>query len=166
MTDADRAGVLVVGIGNPDRGDDGFGPAVARRLQARLPTGTRVAECHGDVLGLIDQWRSFAAVVAVDAAAPIDRPGRIHRYDLADAPLPAGLAACSTHAFGLADAVELARHLGRLPARCIAYIVEGERFDIAAPLSGAVAAAVEPVAQRILAELLRLNLPQGAIADA
>ena len=29
-----RAGqVLVVGVGNPDRGDDGVGPMVARRLR-------------------------------------------------------------------------------------------------------------------------------------
>jgi hydrogenase maturation protease len=166
MTADERAGVLVAGIGNPDRGDDGFGPAVVARLRASSPAGVCIAECRGDVLGLIEQWSASAAVIAVDAAAPNDQPGRIYRFDLAHEPMPASLAACSTHALGLANAVELARRLGRLPERFIAYVVEGECFDLAAPLSGAVAAAVAPVADRIRAELARLNPAQGAIRDA
>jgi len=37
MSGSDRPLVLVVGIGNSDRGDDGVGPAVARRLRGRVP---------------------------------------------------------------------------------------------------------------------------------
>ena len=36
-----RAKVLVVGIGNPDRGDDGIGPLVATRLAGRAAAGRR-----------------------------------------------------------------------------------------------------------------------------
>jgi len=148
-----RTGILVVGIGNPDRGDDGVGPAVLSRLRGRLPDGVRVLECAGDVLDLIDQWTGFATALLVDATAPGGRGGRIRRVDLADQKLPADFSRNSTHAFGLAETVELARSLGRLPRHLAAYLVEGEQFDIGTPLSPAVAEAVDTVAERILVEL-------------
>jgi hydrogenase maturation protease len=150
-------GALVAGIGNPDRGDDGFGPAVAGRLRGKIPAGTRILARNGDLLSLIEEWEGFATVVLVDAAAPLGRPGRIHRIDLIRERLPGGLARHSTHAFGITEAVGLARSLGRLPRHLVAYLVEGERFDIGAPLSPSVAAAVGPAAERILAELFRLS---------
>ena len=39
---------LVVGIGNPLRGDDGVGPAVAALVRARAHPGVQVAEVHAD----------------------------------------------------------------------------------------------------------------------
>jgi hydrogenase maturation protease len=164
-----QSGVLVVGIGNPDRGDDGFGPAVANRIRERMPPGVCVLERTGDVLGLIEEWGRFSTVVVVDAAAPISRPGRVHRLDLTGCRLPAGFARSSTHAFGVAEAVELARGLDRLPHRLIAYLVEGEGFDIGAPLSPVVAEAIDEVVERIVVELFRISAerqPAGAAADA
>lgn len=150
-------GALVAGIGNPDRGDDGVGPALARRLRGRTPAGVRVIECSGDILTLIEAWSGFSTVIVIDATAKLGQPGRIHRIDLTARTLPVALARGSTHALGLAEAVELARSLGRLPSHLIGYLVEGERFDIGAPLSPAVAAAVERVAQQILGKLARIG---------
>jgi hydrogenase maturation protease len=157
MTGGDRTPILVAGIGNPDRGDDGVGPAVANRLHERVPPGVRVLERNGDVLALIEEWNGFFAVVVVDAAAPISRPGRVHRFDLTSRPLSVRLARSSTHGFGVAEAVELARKLDRLPRHLIAYLVEGKRFDIGASLSPGVAEAVDSVAERILAEFSRIS---------
>ena len=147
--------VLVAAIGNPDRGDDGFGPAVADRLRGKVPAGVRFMECDGDVINIIEEWAGFSAVLVVDAATPIGQPGRIHRLDLHGPSPLVTFARGSTHAFGIAEAVELARVLGRLPRHLIVYLVEGERFDIGAPLSPAVNDAVDRVAADILAELSR-----------
>ena len=154
------AGALIVGIGNPDRGDDGFGAAVAGRLRGKVSAGSRILVCSGDLLSLIEEWQGFAAVVLVDAAASLGRPGRIHRIDLVAETLPGGLAHNSTHAFGVVEAVGLARSLGRLPRRLLAYIVEGERFDIGAPPSAKVVEAVGAAAERILADLSRISAAQ------
>ena len=164
----DPLSVLVAAIGNPDRGDDGVGPAVADRLRGRVPYGVRVIECFGDVVSLIEEWAGFSAVILVDAAAPICRPGRIHRFDLRGPSPLVTFARGSTHAFGIAEAVELARTLGRLPRYLVLYLVEGERFDIGAPLSPAVNDAVDKVAQTILGELSRraAALREGAAEHA
>ena len=59
--------------------------------------------------------------------------------------------ASSTHALGLAEAVELARSLGRLPQRVVVYGIEGESFAFGKGLSAAVAAAADRVTEEVLA---------------
>jgi hydrogenase maturation protease len=161
MTGSGQPLALVAGIGNPDRGDDGFGPAVARRLHGRVCSGVRTLERGGDTLGLIEDWNGVPFVIVVDAVAPIAKPGRIHRLDLTDSPLPIGFAPRSTHAFGVAEAVELARSLGWLPRCLVAYLVEGAQFTTGAPLSPAVAGAVDDVAERVLVELSAMLEAKG-----
>ena len=156
MTGDSQSGFLVIGVGNSDRGDDGIGPAVISRLRGRLPAGVLAIECRGDLLGLIDEWKGLAGIVVIDAMAPRGRGGRIERLDLVGEPVAAEFAPSSTHAFGLAETIEIARSLNQLPRHLIAHLVEGERFGIGAPLSPAVAAVVDTVADRVLAELSRL----------
>jgi hydrogenase maturation protease len=67
--------------------------------------------------------------------------------------LPARFFRSSTHAFGVGDAVELARTLGRLPSRMVVYGVEGSDFDAGAALSPPVLAAVDNVVRRLEEEL-------------
>ena len=55
MTQAPRR-LLVVCVGNPDRGDDGLGPLVAKTLAGALPADVGLACANGDMLGLIPQW--------------------------------------------------------------------------------------------------------------
>ncbi len=152
--------ILVVGVGNPDRGDDGVGPMVARRLrECALPEAV-IMERSGDALALMEDWAGHEAVVLVDAAAAPGGvpgrgtvPGRVHRVDLLEDALPPGLSLSSTHALGVAEAVGLARALGRLPGSLIAYAVEGETFAPGAGLSPAVAAAVDEVIARVADEI-------------
>jgi len=166
MTNRDQPLVLVAGIGNPDRGDDGVGPAVARRLRVRVPSEVRVLERSGDPLALIEDWNGVPSVIVVDAVAPIGEPGRIHRFDLTDGPVRIAFYPRSTHAFGVAETVELARSLGRLPGDVVVYLVEGERFTTGAPLSPAIAKAVDEVAELIIAELPRMSSDHEASAGA
>jgi len=161
MNGSERALALVAGIGNPDRGDDGFGPTVAQRLRGRAPFTVRVVERSGDALALIEDWNGIPFVIVIDAAAAISQPGRVHRLDLTDRLLPIGLAPPSSHAFGVAETVELARSLGKLPRHLIAYLVEGEQFATGAPLSPKVANAVETVAERIVNELSAILEAKG-----
>ena len=90
MTGVDQPSVLVVAIGNPDRGDDGFGPGVAQRLRGRVPPTARILERGGDALALIEDWDGMPSVIVIDAMAPISKPGKVHRFDLTGSPLPIG----------------------------------------------------------------------------
>lgn len=149
--------LLVVGIGNPDRGDDGIGPMVVRQLVGRVSSDVAIIERSGDALALIDDWAGRDAVILVDAAVSGAAPGSVRRIDLLRDALPPELSLSSTHAFGVAEATGLAGALGLLPAHVIAYAVEGANFDPGAPISPPVAAAAGEVATRIAAELKRLE---------
>jgi hydrogenase maturation protease len=149
--------VLVVGLGNPDRGDDGFGAKVVEALSGRLPPDVEVRTCRGDVLDLIDEWSGFDALVCVDAAAPMNWPGCVHRIDLSEEALPRELSFASSHAMGLAEAIELARTLGQAPRDIVVFAIEGVQFVAGGGLTPEVAAAVAPVAERVVAESVRLR---------
>lgn len=155
------AKVLVIGVGNRDRGDDGIGPVVAERLEGRVPASIAIMQRSGDALALIDDWAGRDSVVLVDAAEPRGQPGRVHRIDLLEDELPADLSLSSTHALGISEAVGLARTLGMLPSRFVVYAVEGKSFDLGAVLSPEIMAAVEGVVTRVVAELGGLGQEAG-----
>jgi len=141
--------LLILGIGNRYRSDDAVGPLVADRLAA---LGLSVQEHSGEGAGLIEAWSGGKSVIVVDATQSGAAPGTIHRLDAAAEPLPAAFFRYSTHRFGLAEAVETARALGRLPERLVVYGVEGRHFGFGEALSPEVAGAVDEVVQRILRE--------------
>jgi hydrogenase maturation protease len=142
--------MLIIGVGNAWCGDDAAGVEVARRLSTGAPADARVLRHEGgDLSTLLEEWRDADATIVVDAARSGAPAGDVHRFDAAREPLPSQLLRTSTHAFGVAEAIELARALGRLPRALEVYAIEGGVFDAGAPLSPAVERAVE----RLVAEL-------------
>lgn len=153
---------IVLGIGNSSRGDDAAGPAVVRRLNGTLPADIEIAEHGGEAAVLLARIDGMSEAFLVDACASGAPGGTVRRFDVAATPLPQGMFGLSSHSFGLAEAVELGRALGQLPARCIVYAIEGASFEAGAPLSAAVAAAVADVARRLSAELVGDERHEGA----
>ena len=140
---------IIIGLGNPDRGDDAVGMLVARQVAAE----------RRDVLALefddpseaLDAWDSDDTVIVADAISSGGRPGDLHMVDVAEQKLPAGnWSAGGTHALGLAAVVELARSLDLLPSRLVVVGVEAGQFDHGAPLSEAVKAAIPSATEAVL----------------
>ena len=139
---------LVVGIGNPLRGDDGVGPAVAALVRARAHPDVHVAEVHSDPIALLDLWACCRRVVLVDAVCSGAPAGTLVAVDLRRHPLPR-TATASTHGFGLAQVIELGRALGRLPPELVFVGVEPGRVGAGTGLSEPVLAGVRAAAQRV-----------------
>jgi hydrogenase maturation protease len=144
---------IVVGIGNPQRGDDAAGRAAAQLLSRTLPADVSVEESDGEATSLLAALDGVAAAFLIDACVSGASAGTIHRFDLADGRLPPAVSRVSSHGLGLAEALELARALGQLPARCIVYAIEGRSFEIGAELSRPASEAVGAVVRRLRAEL-------------
>ncbi|XVA04529.1 hypothetical protein ACQ86I_05065 [Prescottella equi] len=62
-------GSVVVGLGNEYRRDDGFGPAVARALRARIPVTIPVTTVT-DTADLLDVWAGARLAIVVDLVVP------------------------------------------------------------------------------------------------
>ncbi len=140
--------VLIQCVGNPYAGDDGLGAAVAERLRRlSLPAGVEVSEHWGEGAELMQHWPGRRRVILVDAAASGAAPGTLHRIDAVRDTIGKNLCVHSTHRFGVAEAVELARSLEQLPPSVYLIAVEGENFAPGQGLSPAVAAALEQVVE-------------------
>jgi len=147
--------VLVLGIGNTLRRDDGAGPAVAERLAGQVPEGVEVRSLPGEATGLMDAWAGRDHVIVIDAVASGSPPGTLHRFAAADGPLPAAFSSLSSHGLGLAEAIELSRALRRLPRRLMVYGIEGEDFRAGAGLSPSVEAVVGQVVVEVAGAAVR-----------
>ncbi len=166
--------VLVAGVGNILRSDDGFGVEVARRLTERggLPPGVEVVDFGIRGVHLAYQLLDgYAGLLLVDVVHRDGPPGTLYRLEhtLADAE-PAGVALDGhdmspdvvlglvrdlAAATGVTDPVGRVLVLGCEPAEL------GDGIGLSAP----VAAAVEPalaVADELVALLLQAPIPEGA----
>jgi hydrogenase maturation protease len=141
--------VLVVGIGQRDRGDDAVGPAVVEKAAGQLPGEITVA-CQEDPTALLDLLPGATLVVVADAIRSGQPPGTVQVLHAHDDALGAETGPASTHTLGLAEAIELARALDRLPDHLVIVGVEATQFRLGAPLSPPVAAAVDQAAQTIV----------------
>ncbi len=144
---------LIIGMGNPDRGDDALGPLAVRALADLNLPSIHIKERNGDGLALLEDWRGYDDVLLIDAAAPMGNPGRIHRIDAIHDPLPAEFSKTSSHGFGILEAIQLARSLRSLPARLIIYAVEGENFFPGAAPSAVITKALPQLLTQIQREL-------------
>lgn len=152
--------VVVIGVGNRFRGDDGVGLEVVSRLSdLGLDPRIEVRAHEGEGVGLIDLWDGADAAVLVDCMRSGARAGTVRRIDAGSEATPVPLRGTSSHATGVGEAIALARVLGRLPRTVIAYGVEGTSFETGAELSRAVAGAIDPACRAVRREARALLVP-------
>jgi hydrogenase maturation protease len=149
--------MIVIGLGNEFRGDDGAGLSVARQLRDR---GLPAVEHEGDPAWLMERWNGASAVILIDAVRSGSAPGTLHRFDVSTSPLPRDLFKGSTHTLDVADAVELSRALGTLPARVLIFGIEAGDFGIARGLSSEVETALPVVVEEVVSWVSRLGSPR------
>jgi hydrogenase maturation protease len=153
---------ILIGVGNPFRSDDRVGRVVVQTLRKEIPPGIALLEETGDGAELFDAFTGADCVILVDAVQSGAPPGTIQRFDARTEKLPAWFSHSSTHAFGVAEAIELARAMGELPGMLIVYGIEGLDFSAGTELSPEVAEVVPAAAKLILQEILHLPAVQSA----
>lgn len=143
----------VIGVGNPDRGDDAIGALIAESIAQRELPGVSVEVHDGDGAALIESWKEEKHVIVIDCAFSGSAPGTIHHFCANDRFIEPGLLTPSTHAFGIGEAIELSRVLRELPPMLEIYAIEGSMFDPGSNVSAPVQQAAAMVIQQILQAL-------------
>ncbi len=146
MTEKTTAKTVIIGVGNEMRGDDAAGLHVVRSLRL---DDVQLMELPGEGSELMDAWQGCGEVFVIDAARSGADAGSVFRLDATDEALPRGFFSYSTHAFGLAEAVETSRNLGTLPEKLVIYAIEGKQFAHGSELSPEVAGGVAQVITHI-----------------
>jgi len=146
------ASLHIVGIGNTLLGDDGVGPRVVEMLAPRLGDDPDIALIDGGTLGFaLTGWLEDAdCLIVVDAAKHGRAPGELAIFEDEAMDVFIARRGRSVHEVGLADALDMARLGGRLPARRILIGIEPETVDWGDQLSAPVAAAARRAVSHIL----------------
>jgi hydrogenase maturation protease len=152
-------GIVVIGVGNEFRGDDGAGPQVIARLHGRLPADVRLVLSDGEPTRLLEAWTGASVAIVVDAVAGGPAPaGTLRRLVLGPVTGVGSLAdgeagVASSHGLGMETAVGLASALGRLPSVLIVHGIQGADFSQRHGLTQAVAASIGGLVDAILADV-------------
>ncbi len=152
----DMSPILLIGIGNEYRSDDGVGLVVAWEIRAKNLQDMLIIESSGDGAALIEAWEAASTVILIDAASSGAKPGTIYCFDASTQSIPMDFSFHSTHAFGVAEAIGLARTLQQLPPSLIVYAIEGKNFSAGIGLSPEVAEAAQKVVEQVILEVRRL----------
>jgi hydrogenase maturation protease len=134
-------GVLVVGLGNSYRRDDGVGVVAATALKELALPGVRVVTDVVEPVSLLEAWSGAGLAVVFDAAVVTpSTPGRVRRCTLSDVvAVGEGL---SSHGVDIARTHELGQVLGRVPDALVIFTVDvadtGHGYGLTPQVAGAV----------------------------
>ena len=141
--------ILLIGIGNDFRSDDSIGLHVIRALKEKKLPETMMVESSGDGAELIELFSTARMAILIDAVSSGRKPGTIYQFEAHKKPVPAQLSFQSTHAFGVGEAIELARVLEQLPPILLVYAIEGANFSTGLELTPKVEEAAYKVAEQV-----------------
>ncbi|MBI2863604.1 MAG: hydrogenase maturation protease [Chloroflexi bacterium] len=143
--------VLILGLGNTLRCDDGVGPRVVEALQRLdLPPEVEMLVAVAATSGLLHAIADRQKVIVVDAIQGGSEPGSVYRASPED--LEAGSQSLiSAHHMGILEALKLAQALSCAPEEFVVIGVEPQATGWGLDLSPEVAAAV-PAIVRLVAE--------------
>jgi hydrogenase maturation protease len=133
----------LIGFGAPDRGDDAAGWRVADAI-----TSWETERRSSGSVDLISSWDVTDDVVIVDAMRSDAAPGTVRTFDAVAHELPMGTFR-SSHAFGPAAIVELARSLDLLPRSLTVIGIEVATVAHGAEISPDVANAIDRVVEEL-----------------
>ncbi len=148
------APTLVLALGNPQRGDDGAGPAVLERLASQpIPDGVELLD--GGLAGLetVLHLQHRRRAIILDAADFGAAPGAWRRVSLETLKLAPPHDAPGLHSAGLREALQLSEALGILPAEVVLFLIQPRQTGWDAGLSEDVHACLGPVCQAVRSEL-------------
>jgi len=145
--------MLILGVGNDYRGDDAVGLIVARRLREQLPDDIQIIEQSGEGATLIESWKNATQAILIDAVQSGATAGTVFRFAAHQQSIPTKFFRYSTHAFSVAEAIELARALNQLPTMLIVYGIEGKNFAAGVGLSPEVDKVIPEVVDRIVRDI-------------
>ena len=154
------SGVVVIGYGSPGRGDDEAGLVAVEAVRPLLPPEVIVRRLTGDGSTLLDACRNSQAVILIDAVQSGGSAGTVHRFDDIDQLTSGQIRLSSTHSFGLSEALQLGKLLGRLPPKVIVLGVEASQFNHGARLSEAVVRGLGQLKDMIVQEVARCMKPE------
>ena len=151
---------LVLGLGNILLGDEGVGVRVVERLleQYEFPEGVRVMDGGTLGLDLLPFLEDASRLLVLDAVQARKPPGTLVRLEGDEIPIFLDASKVSPHQEGLQDLLAVALLKGYLPDEVVFWGAQITSLGVGLDLSEAVAAQVDALIGKVLAELARWGI--------
>jgi hydrogenase maturation protease len=151
--------IIVLGLGNLLRRDEGLGVRAAQRLHERYDLPESVQVVDGGTLGLdlLCYLEDADRVLILDAALTEGPPGTMLRLADEDVPAFFGIRA-SPHEIGVADLLALTKLRGTTPRHVVVLGMQPEALELGWDLSEAVASHLETLVEAVADELSRMGV--------
>jgi hydrogenase maturation protease len=144
--------IVVIGMGNTYRRDDGAGVAVAAALGDLALPNVRVLTGVAEPMSLLEAWSGARVAMVIDAAvAAPSAPGRVRRCTLDD--LAVTREGLGSHSVDVRGTHALGQELGQVPDALVVFTVEVADTGHGIGLTPQVARAVPEAVQMVLAEI-------------
>lgn len=152
--------ILVAGVGNPLRGDDGFGPAVIRSLigEGRRWHGVEFMDYGERLYDLLLVMGSYDVVVIVDAVDLGGEPGSLYLIEPGESDAPRGTV--DPHGISLSDIISLASRLGYRPRKLVIVGCQPKSLSLGTGLSEEVRTCVDR-AKNVVIDIIKKIIEEG-----
>jgi hydrogenase maturation protease len=155
---SDSRETLILGIGNPQFGDDGVGIFIAEMLAKReLPRGVRVEEAGLPGWGLPNWLEGKSNVILVDAIEMGQAPGSWRRFFPNNLDILLETDTLSLHQSDLACGLALSQALDLMPEQLLIYGIQPADTSPGASLSMEVRASLPEVVKNIIDDIKRIR---------
>ena len=139
--------VVVLCLGDADRGDESLGPCCADRLDT---LGVPARALRGDAHSLLDAWHGARHAIIVDTRkTKAGRPGMMHKVTRLATSVGSADLLGFRHQQNIHEALRLGRELNALPEHLTLMAVEAEGFEWGAAPSVSVAGAIETLCEEV-----------------
>jgi hydrogenase maturation protease len=160
MSEAGRAEVVVIGLGNPIMADDGLGVAALERLREgwTLPRSVRLVDGGTwgmNLLPLVEEASELLLLDAIDRGAPV---GELVVLEREEVPRFLGLK-LSPHQVDLREVLALAELRGSLPQKLVAMGLQPARVEMFSGLSPELECRMDRLLAAVIERLERWGHP-------
>ena len=165
-SDSTTRNIIVLGVGNTIHSDDGFGVHAMRKLESdpRLPNGVTCLDGGTRGLELLASLHDCSRLLLLDAVDVGEKPGTMMR--LTGDELRGLATGASVHQLGVADLLTTLPLVSDIETEVVILGVQPASTDWGTELSPPVEAAVGPVVEKAVEELLLWSQqPAGLIGS-
>jgi hydrogenase maturation protease len=157
------APIVVLGLGNVLRRDEGLGIRALQRLQERYALSEEVQLVDGGTLGLdlLAYLEDVRRLLVLDAALTEGPPGALIRLAGEDVPAFLGMRS-SPHEVGLADLLAVLRLRGLEPEEVVVLGMQPEVIELGWELSPTISARLDLLVEMAVSELKRWGVTLNA----
>lgn len=150
--------IVIVGCGNPVRGDDGVGPYIIKNLWERgVPPYIELFDGGTSGIDVIFHIKGAKKVIFIDACKTEDKPGTVYELPLKEIEELPNPREGNLHSIKWFEAIAIGKEILKesFPRDCTVFLINGKNFEVGAPMSDEVKVAAREVINIIINKYIR-----------